>query len=197
MTSNNPYRSIFLYGSRVYGTAKEDSDKDFILIKEDGEKEQFSHQMLFDVTYENTVYSIVEFQKLLDDHEISALECYFLPKEFRLKDSAIFSFVLDKAKLRHSLSKKSSNSWVKAKKKFEVEADRDIYAGKKSLFHSFRILDFGIQIATTGKINDYGSQNSLFKEIMRNTSEVWEDYQSLYKEKYNHLSTVFKKVAPK
>lgn len=197
MIDSKPYLSIFLYGSRVYGTAKENSDKDFILIKEDGEKEQYSHQMLFDVPYEWTVYSIADFQKLLDDHEISALECYFLPEEFRLKDNAIFSFTLDKAKLRHSLSKKSSNSWVKAKKKFEVEADRDIYVGKKSLFHSFRILDFGIQIATTGKISDYGSQNSLYKEIMRNTSEIWEDYQFLYKEKYNQLSTLFKKVAPK
>lgn len=53
MTDSTPYLYIFMYGSRVYGTHTKTSDKDFILIKEDGEKEQLFYQMLDDVAYEN------------------------------------------------------------------------------------------------------------------------------------------------
>jgi hypothetical protein len=58
---------------------------------------------------------------------------------------------------------KAGNSFAKAGKKLDVEKEH--YKGKKSLFHSLRILMFGIQIAKAGRITNYGEANDLWKEI--------------------------------
>jgi hypothetical protein len=98
-------------------------------------------------------------------------------------------------KLRHSLSAKSSNSFVKAKKKLTIKKDFDLNLGRKSLWHSFRIIDFGIQIIKYNKIIDYKSMNDLFNDIMQYYS--WIDLFEEYKIKYNNLLTEFRKLAPK
>ena len=97
--------------------------------------------------------------------------------------------------LRHAISSKSSNSWVKAKKKFIVEEDFNPYIGKKSAFHSLRILNFGTQIAKYQRILNYSSANNYFDDIMNLNS--WDDINHQFKSVYNSLSTEFKLVAPK
>lgn len=132
----------------------------------------------------------------MDDHEISALECLFLNwNDIEFVEKHQFKFTLNTSKLRHSLSAKSSNSWVKCKKKLTIEKDLDLNIGRKSLFHSFRIIEFGIQIAHTGKIYNYGSCNELYKEIM-NYYE-WTDLFDTFKLRYNALLTEFRKLAEK
>lgn len=181
---------VFPYGSRVYKTARKNSDYDFIVITQKKINDQYSDRLI-NINY----YTLNEHQGRLNNHEISALECYFLPDEFRIKHSNIYGFKLDLVKLRHSLSAKSSNSWVKAKKKLIVEKDYDLDLGRKSLFHSFRIIDYGIQIADHGRIIDYGSCNALFDEIMN--CYTWEQMFDEYKQRYNELCSEFRKVAPK
>lgn len=112
-----------------------------------------------------------------------------------LKETKKFDFKLDKSKLRHSLSAKSSNSWVKAKKKLTVEQDYDLNVGRKSLFHSFRIVDFGIQVASNGRIIDYSSCNYLYSEII--SLYEWTDMFDTFKVRYNKLMSEFRKVAEK
>jgi hypothetical protein len=84
---------------------------------------------------------------------------------------------------------------VKSKKKFIVEKDYSPYIGKKSAWHSIRILDFGYQIAKYGKINDYQSVNNLLKSIMKLNS--WEEIDENFKTVYNETASRFKEVAPK
>lgn len=182
--------AVYPYGSRVYGNARKNSDYDFVVVTQKKTNEQYS-DTLININF----YTPNEHQKRLNDHEISALECYFLPDDLALKYSNVFGFKLDLTKLRHSLSAKSSNSWVKAKKKLTVQKDYDLDVGRKSLFHSFRIIDFGIQIATHGKIIDYGSCNHLFIEIMNHYS--WETLFEDYKKRYNELCGEFRLLAPK
>lgn len=182
--------SAFMYGSRVYKTARKNSDYDFIVITSNKTNEQYSDSLI-NINF----YTPEEHQNRLNEHEISALECYFLPDEFILKKSNIFTFNLDVTKLRHSLAAKSSNSWVKSKKKLTVEKDYDLNLGRKSLFHSIRIIDYGIQIATHKKIIDYESCNALFDEIMNCYS--WNEMFDQYKDRYNKICSEFRVLAPK
>lgn len=190
------------YGSRVYGTTTEKSDYDYVVVS----KERFVSSP--EASKENANISIVsinEFDTSLQEHQIRELECLWLsPKDIlfdrldlltRTKSIDTY-FGVDLKKLRHSISEKASHSFVKAKKKFIVPADKNIYAGKKSLFHSLRILNFGAQIAKDGRISDYGAANNYFTQIMNDPSEDWEHYRQIYKPIYNSLATEFRKLAP-
>ncbi len=187
--------TIYPYGSLVYGTESEKSDYDFIAIFRDGTvKDEFALEK--DNCNIHT-YNYSSFQKLVDKHKISALECIFLPEDKIICNRKKFNFELNLSTLRSSISEKASHSYVKARKKLEIEKDKNIYIAKKSLFHSFRIVDFGIQIAKYSRILNYDSQNKLWFEILNNSSENWKDYSDLYKEKHNKLMSEFRELAPK
>lgn len=187
--------AVYRHGSMIYGTNDHKSDHDFIIIVKDHaveiDSKSSSHHNI-DVG----IYRHSTFQDLINRHKNFALDCYFLPSQYRLKDLAKFNFTLDLNKLRKEISAKSSNSFVKAKKKLEVIADRNVRTAKKSLFHSLRIVDFGIQIATHGKIIDYSSSNYLWDEINNNPADTWEPYKEKYQTIYNVKMTEFRKLAP-
>lgn len=188
--------NIYMYGSRVYGTHSEKSDYDYIMVTStiitDGVTQFFKDNINV------TIYNKHEFSKLIAEHEISILECIFLPNDMKY-ETIEFAFNLDRSKLREAISAKASNSWVKAKKKMTVEKDLDMYVGQKSLFHSLRILKFGTQLATIGKIKDYAEANWIWELIGDPNSlvETWEDFYLVWHRVYNMLKTEFKKVAPK
>jgi predicted nucleotidyltransferase len=188
--SDNNTICAYLYGSHVYGTNHKDSDFDFICIVKD-KSLQSPLAKFGDVTN----YTIEDFQNLINAHEISALECFFINDEFKIKEEHHFSFELNKQTLRNAISAKASNSWVKCKKKFIVEQDFNPYIGKKSAWHSLRIFDFGTQIATHGKILDYGSMNSVLSDIMQLNS--WEEIDKGFRKFHNETASKFKAVAPK
>src|SRR5690606_20681238 len=109
------------------------------------------------------------------------------------KDPYLKYFKLDKSKLRRSISGTSSNSFVKCKKKLR---QGDYYIGKKSLFHSLRILGFGIQIALTGKIVNYSAYNHYLDMIMDKNTNDWSEYQKVFKPIFNHKKSEFRRLAP-
>lgn len=185
--------NVYPYGSVIYGTNTELSDEDFILIYDwDVEKTDSLQYGKFNAT----VYNKFGFQKELNNHEISALECYFLNDEFKY-EKIKFEFKLNLEKLRTSISEKSSNSWVKSKKKL---IDGEDYVGKKSLFHSLRILWYGIQIAKYGKIKSYQTMydGKTMEQWWRNINDckTWEELKGKYQEIYNYLKSEFKIIAP-
>lgn len=188
--SDNDIICIYQYGSRVYQNFNSSSDYDFIVIVKNKVEDQFSDRLI-NVNF----YDIIGHQHRIDEHEISALECQFLSSEFILKEDHRFNFKLDLSKLRKAISAKSSNSWVKAKKKLTVIQDYDLNIGRKSLFHAFRIIDFGIQIAKNSKIINYSSCNDLFYEIQ--FLAEWDEMFEKYKKSYNEICSKFKLVAPK
>jgi hypothetical protein len=182
--------AAYQYGSRVYDNVTYNSDWDYIFIVKTKTDEQFSDNLIninfFDEAGHRT--------RILN-HEISALETLFLAPEFILKETYKFPFVLNLAMLRQSCSAKSSNSFIKSKKKLTVPKDYDLNIGRKSLWHAIRIIDFAIQIAKTGKIYDYSSCNDLYWDIMKHSD--WESLFETYKDFYNKILTEFRKVAPK
>lgn len=132
-----------------------------------------------------------------------ALETYY---QLHDSDKELFEFSLDLDKLRRKISAVCSNSWSKARKKLDIPEEDD-YLGLKSLFHSIRILSYGIDIARDGKID---FRNILIDGENISCSNLWEQLQYEYekgwrwkefKAKYtplqNNNATLFRLLAPK
>lgn len=183
----------YLYGSRLYGTHREDSDWDYIAIvleyPETGsllEKE--------DKTYH--LYSLEDHAKAMLNHDVAIIESMYLnnkiPNFFRL----------DKGKLRESFSTVSNHSWVKGYKKLTVHFDYDKLAGIKSIFHSIRITDYGIQLADQGRIYKKDRYNYIMKDLYYlaekyEREELWNIIESKYKKLWKDLRHEFKMLCPK
>lgn len=201
--------AIYEYGSRVYRTHRANSDFDFIVVC-DGDVAVDQHLYTTNSVgleeFENgvevnlTIYNLHEFQRMLDFHEISAIECMF--RNNMVENSEVkFEFNLNLSNLRSSISSKTSNCWVKAKKKLTVGSvipcaeDRRI--GLKSLFHAFRILKFGIQLAEYGRIVDFSDANDYYDLICEdNVNSSWEVLDSKFRSEFRALQTEFRKLAP-
>jgi hypothetical protein len=183
-------KSIYVFGSRVYGTSGYGSDWDFIMIANNSTSNQEIRSGDFNI------HVIVpdEFEKLLKDHHPGAIECLFAPEQFRLLETVKFDFKLSITSLRHSFSHVSSNSWVKCKKKLE---QGDYYIGVKSLFHSLRIPMFGIQIAKDGSITDFSCANKIHDIIFSRNDWTWEELDEKFRGLKNQILTDFRKVTQK
>lgn len=192
-THNINVMKVYKYGSRVYGTFNETSDYDFIAICDDTSREGSYAGDNFDVT----VYSKNTFQQRIDNHEISALECLWVDNSH----DNIFTFTLDKAILRESISEKVSHCWVKGKKKITTGSippkENDVYIGLKSLFHAFRICDYGCQIADFGKIVEYDRANTVWLGMRNMTDESFATISCAYKSYLNSEMTKFRNKCPK
>lgn len=155
--------NVYPYGSRVYGTATKLSDHDFIVV--------YKSAMLPNGAFRNNAissedrkiqavcYSRSGFQDALNNYEIGAVECMFLPDELVLKKKWPFKFSKwDNKELSRKIISKASDSWHNAKMRL---SDDDLQTSMKGLFHSLRILMFGIQLKEHGKIVDYSEANYL------------------------------------
>lgn len=183
--------NIYEYGSVVYGTYIDGkSDKDYIVI--------VPNEYIINtaqVEYGNCHYNIfhvAQWQQKLNNNEVDAIEVYFMPKKHVIKESIVFTTELFQSKIREQFSRTASNSWVKCKKKLVVEDSFNPRVGKKSLWHALRIIEFGTQILLKGSIQNYGSLNYLYDEIVNNDNNNWEHYQNNYQTIYNKMKTVFR-----
>lgn len=190
LKNNLDVLNIYMYGSRVYGVATEISDYDFVMIVKD---EVYTTDKYSDGNCDFNIYSKSQWIEMAKENNLTFCECYFLPNEFKIKEEFIPEFNINTTKLRASFSSIASNSWVKCKKKLIIEKDFAPYIGKKSIWHSFRILMFGIQILSKGRIYDYTEANFLYDEIINNENNDWNFYKFKYQEKYNHYKSEFRK----
>jgi hypothetical protein len=191
--NNDNVVCIYRFGSYVYGTNNEFSDEDFVVILKEYQESKDDNIHHF---------SEVQFQDLINRHDVQALECIFLPADLILKLERKFRFFLDKYKLRTSISTITSNSWVKGKKKLIIIDDYDLNLGLKSIFHALRILDYGIQIAEHNKIINYSSMNYVLDDLIKlskafQRSELWEMIDAKYRKLFNLKSSLFKDLCPK
>ncbi len=180
-----PVARTYRYGSRVYGCHKENADFDYIVVVKSHKELHYSVQF---TGTDITVYSEPMFIKKIKEHEISVLECIFQNEN----DPYAKHFELDLPTLRRAISAKSSNSFGKCKKKI---VDGEVYIGKKSMFHSLRIILFGIQIARYGKIVDYTVANHFLDTIMK-MEDDGNKIAKRFKPIFNAFKTSFRKLAP-
>jgi hypothetical protein len=183
--------NIYEYGSVIYGTYIEGkSDKDYIVIVPD--KYNINTDQ---VEYNNCHYNIFhasKWQEKLNNNEVDAIEIFFMPKKHVIKETVVFTTQIIPYKIREQFSRTASNSWVKCKKKLIIEDSFNPRVGKKSLWHSLRIIDFGKQILLTGSIYNYSSMNHLYKEIVEFVNNDWKYYQDKYQPIYNKMKTEFR-----
>jgi len=194
---------LFKYGSIVYGTTTERSDEDVVCIVDDEIDLSEYTNGIFEHHTGNVDWQFINERRwieMIKAHHIVWLECYGLPKEKVLIGDPydyMKYFKLDRWTLRKVISQISSNAWAKAGKKMTVEKDFDLYRGQKSLFHSLRILMFGIQIAWKGRITDYTEANWLWDEIYAMGDCGWLVYAEKYKALSNKLHSDFVALCPK
>lgn len=180
---DEPILKVYQYGSIVYGCTTPQSDTDYIVVVD------FDKPLKYNVREDDadyTVYSEVSFIEKIREHEISVLECIFQNED----DKYLKYFKYNSEKLRRVISAISSNSFVKCKKKLK---DGEDYTAKKSMFHSLRILMFGVQIAQNERITNYGEANELLPKIMN--MKTWEEINFVCKPIFNELKSKFKTLA--
>ena len=190
LKSNKDVLNIYTYGSRVYGTATAESDFDFVVvvtenypIEEDTIEVGLAHFNFF---------TLKRWKEMVKCNHIIALECSFLKEVCIIKEDKKIELEVDIVELRKSISSVVSNSYVKCRKKLEVEKDFNPYIAKKSLWHSIRILLFGLQLVKEKKITDYGVANEYYSKIVQNPCNDWDYYKETWDELLKGLRSEFR-----
>ena len=160
--------AIYPYGSQVYGTATAESDHDFIIVMKSSmlASGAFRDNAISnaDWSVQGVVYSRGGFKDAINNYEIGALECLSLDSSQvilnkwkfevgRWDEKAMVKAIIKKASDSRHLSNMQSKSGNK---------DRAI----KSMFHSLRILHFGLQLKEHKKIVDFQECNGMYEEFM-------------------------------
>jgi len=170
--------NIYLTGSRSYQNNSENSDYDFIVIVENMNVDRIEKKF-----YNGTIFVFRKpnWEKKLKEHDVSALECYFLPQEFKIKEDWKYSLKLDLSLLKTKFCAKAQKSYSKAEKfKNSIESEKDELIKNKNLYHALRILFFMRQILDYNKIIDYTEANN-FSLTEDNYKQIFADLFNLGK----------------
>lgn len=186
--------NIYPYGSKIYGTDDEFSDSDYIIVFKSSllPSGAFKDNAISstDRSIQGTCYSRSGFIDAINNYEIAALECIFLPEDKIVQKK--MNFVITKYNEKEFLKKiisKASSSWH-----FATLANKDghIESCAKNVFHALRILDFGIQIKENQKIVNYSSMNEMREKIYNaDTINYFDPYD--YYAQFIELSEKIKK----
>lgn len=161
--------NIYPYGSKVYGTDDDYSDDDFIIVY----KSAFLPNGAFrnnaissrDRRVQAVCYSRGGFQDAINNYEIGALECLFLPDNKIIQKKWPFKIQKwDEKEMCKKIISKASVSWHSANMQFK---DDEIVMAKKGVYHALRILHFGDQLRQTQTIHDFEVAKE-FKEMIMN-----------------------------
>ena len=146
--------NIYLYGSRIYGTYEDGSDYDVLMVASSLDR----HREIKGDKYNIHIHTPDRFQDSIWVYNMVSLECIYAPKFARIQERVDFKgkFIPDKNKLKKYVLTQSHDSWKKGKFKLE---EGDIVRGTKSIFHSLRMLLFGLQILEHGEIIDFSEAN--------------------------------------
>lgn len=183
--------NIYIRGSWVYGTNTPTSDRDLIIITRQHQNplqfnedfdyfHQFSLQKLWD-RYDVCIYSVENFEILLEKNVLDVVQCIFLPNEFKIKDEIDFRPIyLEKyfnpLRLKKAAfyemhtdfnlykSKRTPKNTRRSSKSKEKDQSRQYYI-LKHLFHGLRYLDFAEQLIRTKSIYDFKHATPLFLEM--------------------------------
>jgi predicted nucleotidyltransferase len=182
-------KGCYVFGSRVYGTSSDNSDWDIILIANTSSYEVEVKSVDLNIHIITPDIAL----KYSKDNHIKAIECILAP-EWAILKKFEFEFIYKEDSFRHNISHTVSNSWVKAKKKLD---QGDYYLGIKSLFHSLRIANFGIQYATSGEIQ-FDKCNWIWQEInLADHIFTWEHLKERWQPIRNEYLTEFRKLVKK
>jgi hypothetical protein len=168
--------NIYSYGSRIYGTANEDSDQDFIIVTKGSmlksgafKQNAISNQSR---SIQGVLYSRSGFQDAINNYDISALECLSIEADKVVQSKWPFKIQKwDNREMAKKIIAKASNSWHLA----DLQAKDDWkHMAKKGIFHALRILSFGLQLKEHQRIVDFEECNW-----------IWEDFKLIEDENFD------------
>lgn len=203
---NKNILDMFIYGSICYKTNNENSDIDILCIVEKIEEYKEIETIkckdfIIDFHYISKLEWIKEIKNCSEFvYEIISVinTKYMLKYNWDFKKLILY----DKQLIRKSFSSKASNSFVKAKKKMTIEVEKginvekNIYIGQKSLWHSLKILTFGIELINTGTIQLNNEElKNMYQDILK--IKTWDSLKEKYKPIYNKLHSQFKLLTNK
>jgi len=177
-------RNIYIFGSRVYGLHTVNSDYDAIVTA----TSMYVNHEIFEGDYNIHITTPDSFEDKLRQHDVHCLECIFAPDEARIHITTNYrdAFRLNKMKLKKMLLTQSAAAWAKSRRRIE---QGNIMGGAKSIFHSLRILKFGVQILEHGRIIDFEAANKLWYKI-----EGFDEFEWIeYKGQFNQIRTQYMK----
>ena len=145
-------RNVYVFGSRVYGTATEHSDYDIQIVG----MSMLPKDEIKSSKYNIHIHAHDVFKEDLFNYTPKNVECLLAPKDCILQEKMNFGFELNKLKMVQEFMQSSYQSWRHAKYKTN---QGDFYRGRKGIFHALRILAFGIQLKESGKIEDWSIVN--------------------------------------
>lgn len=178
--------AIYPYGSRVYGTASEYSDHDYVLVAKNSilDSGSFKNNAVSnkDYTIQGTLYSRGGFTDAINNYEMPAMECLSLtPEQIVLKKwpfkiqrwntNEMVKKVIEKASASRHIADQQ------AKGGYEDRA-------KRGMYHALRILMFGNQLKEHQKIVDFTESNELHRKMMDIEDEEFDtrDFYQLFDE---------------
>ena len=92
--------NIYPYGSRVYGTADENSDHDYVIVAKSAflSNGAFKNNAISnkDFTIQGVLYSRTGFLDAINNYDVAAMECLSLPEHMRILDK--WNFKINKEK---------------------------------------------------------------------------------------------------
>jgi predicted nucleotidyltransferase len=180
--------NIYNYGSWVYGTNSPASDRDLMIITRSTKDpltftDNFNYFHDFELhklwnQYDVCVHSVENFEKLLEKNYLLAVECIFLPDEFKIKEQIDFRPIyLEKYHNILRLKQAAFYENATAMKMFDLDDDsiyprRSTQNGQsnmdylfKNLFHGFRYLDFAEQLIQTKSIHNFKRVSHVLGEM--------------------------------
>jgi predicted nucleotidyltransferase len=169
--------AIYPYGSRVYGTASENSDYDYIVVTKGAflKSGAFKQNAISsdDRKIQAVLYSRTGFIDALNNYEMGAIECIFLDSSQVLLSKWPFRIQKwDTKEMADKVIQKASASWHIASRQSK---DGFKAIAKKGIFHSLRILMFGLQLKEYQTIYNYSEANELKTEIDRIPEDMFDD----------------------
>ena len=160
--------NIYPYGSKVYGTADEHSDDDYIIVYKAAllPNGAFRNNAISsrDRRVQAVCYSRGGFQDAINNYEIGALECLFLPTDKVLMKKWPFKITKwDEKEMCKKIISKASASWHSANMQFK---DDEVEMARKGVYHALRILELGEQLRKTQTIYDFEKAKEFKNLIM-------------------------------
>eukprot|EP01012_Entosiphon_sulcatum_P033644 TRINITY_DN42603_c0_g1_i1.p2 TRINITY_DN42603_c0_g1~~TRINITY_DN42603_c0_g1_i1.p2 ORF type:complete len:232 (-),score=52.88 TRINITY_DN42603_c0_g1_i1:21-689(-) len=164
--------NVYVIGSRLWGTARADSDWDLLIVVEGSFAKASVHA---NTLVDATVVGQPEFVDLVRQHHSLALLCLWSPPEnvLQRRFDPLGSFKLDAKQLVDATVQETERDLKHAAK---VRQKGNEKQADKVLVHAYRLLLFADQILASGRITDHTCANAVHRALLEQQG-AWHDAQ--------------------
>mmetsp|Transcript_71897 Transcript_71897/g.166391 ORF Transcript_71897/g.166391 Transcript_71897/m.166391 type:complete len:214 (+) Transcript_71897:61-702(+) len=185
--------SVYLLGSRLWGTAAQHSDWDVLIVtRKESEVHELNGQGV-----DAVIMGPETFIKRLGEHRFKELCTLWLPAECRLLEefSPARRFELQPQVLYAHIAEESLRDWSRVEKYLRDHRDKEsVRRGKKTALSTLRELLLCLQLVRDGRITDYGAANNIHFELRDLYSVEWESFDIEFGNRYRGLVNELAKV---